>query len=159
MGLRRYLARKTMWYLGALVAAVVLNFLLPRLIPGNPVDVIVSQAGPRWAQLGGATAHLCGLHKGVRARQADVAAVHHVRGGYLPRRLGQVVRQPPDACEQPDRPGTAASTRRICWTSPARRARDSRGSATGSASVLARRWATSAAASAVASLFSAARRA
>ena len=45
MGLRRYLARKTMWYLGALVAAVVLNFLLPRLIPGNPVDVIVSQLG------------------------------------------------------------------------------------------------------------------
>jgi len=45
MGLRRYLARKTMWYLGALVAAVVLNFLLPRLIPGNPVDVIVSGLG------------------------------------------------------------------------------------------------------------------
>jgi len=34
-----------MWYLGALVAAVILNFLLPRLIPGNPVDVIVSQLG------------------------------------------------------------------------------------------------------------------
>ncbi len=45
MGLRRYLARKTLWYLGALVAAVMLNFLLPRLIPGNPVDVIVSQLG------------------------------------------------------------------------------------------------------------------
>ncbi len=45
MGLRRYLARKTLWYLGALVAAVLLNFLLPRLIPGNPVDVIVSQLG------------------------------------------------------------------------------------------------------------------
>src|SRR5450759_2054561 len=45
MGLRRYLARKTAWYLGALVAAVILNFLLPRLIPGNPVDVIVSQLG------------------------------------------------------------------------------------------------------------------
>lgn len=45
MGLRRYLARKTLWYLGALVVAVLLNFLLPRLIPGNPVDVIVSQLG------------------------------------------------------------------------------------------------------------------
>ncbi len=45
MGLRRYLARKTVWYLGALVVAVILNFLLPRLIPGNPVDVIVSQLG------------------------------------------------------------------------------------------------------------------
>lgn len=45
MGLRRYLARKTVWYLGALVVAVILNFLLPRLIPGSPVDVIVSQLG------------------------------------------------------------------------------------------------------------------
>lgn len=45
MGLRRYLARKTLWYLGALVVAVLLNFLLPRLIPGNPVDIIVSQLG------------------------------------------------------------------------------------------------------------------
>jgi peptide/nickel transport system permease protein len=33
------------WYLGALVVAVVLNFLLPRLVPGNPVDVIVSSMG------------------------------------------------------------------------------------------------------------------
>ena len=45
MGLRRYLVSKTAWYLGALLVAVVLNFLLPRLIPGNPVDVIVSQLG------------------------------------------------------------------------------------------------------------------
>jgi peptide/nickel transport system permease protein len=45
MGLRRYLTSKTVWYLGALVVAVMLNFLLPRLIPGNPVDVIVSRLG------------------------------------------------------------------------------------------------------------------
>ena len=45
MGLRRYLANKTVWYLGALLVAVVLNFLLPRVIPGNPVDVIVSRMG------------------------------------------------------------------------------------------------------------------
>jgi len=45
MGLRRYLTNKTVWYLGALVVAVVLNFLLPRLIPGNPVDVLVSKMG------------------------------------------------------------------------------------------------------------------
>lgn len=42
MNLGRYIARKTGWYLVALVAAVSLNFLLPRLVPGNPVDVIVS---------------------------------------------------------------------------------------------------------------------
>ncbi|GAA1484776.1 ABC transporter permease [Brachybacterium fresconis] len=42
MKLGRYIARKSIWYLVALVAAVSLNFLLPRLVPGNPVDVIVS---------------------------------------------------------------------------------------------------------------------
>jgi len=40
--LGRYIAQKTVWYVVALVAAVSLNFLLPRLVPGNPVDVIVS---------------------------------------------------------------------------------------------------------------------
>lgn len=43
MGLRRYLLRKGAWYLGALLFALILNFLLPRLVPGNPVDSIVSQ--------------------------------------------------------------------------------------------------------------------
>lgn len=42
MNLGRYIAQKTGWYVVALVAAVSLNFLLPRLVPGNPVDVIVS---------------------------------------------------------------------------------------------------------------------
>ncbi|HEX7351911.1 ABC transporter permease [Brachybacterium sp.] len=42
MNLGRYIAQKTVWYVVALVAAVGLNFLLPRLVPGNPVDVIVS---------------------------------------------------------------------------------------------------------------------
>jgi peptide/nickel transport system permease protein len=39
----RYLIKKLFWYLLAFVAAVALNFLLPRLIPGNPVSVIISQ--------------------------------------------------------------------------------------------------------------------
>jgi peptide/nickel transport system permease protein len=45
MSFSRYLLRKSAWYLGALVAAVFLNFLLPRLIPGNPVDAIVATLG------------------------------------------------------------------------------------------------------------------
>jgi peptide/nickel transport system permease protein len=45
MSLSRYLLRKAGWYLGALAVAVVLNFVLPRLIPGNPVDTIVSTLG------------------------------------------------------------------------------------------------------------------
>ncbi|REF37621.1 ABC transporter permease [Thermasporomyces composti] len=45
MRLRGYLIGKTLWYLGAMVVAVGLNFLLPRLVPGNPVDAIVAQLG------------------------------------------------------------------------------------------------------------------
>jgi peptide/nickel transport system permease protein len=45
VSLTRYLLRKTAWFLGAFVAAIVLNFLLPRLIPGNPVDAIVATLG------------------------------------------------------------------------------------------------------------------
>lgn len=41
----RYLLRKAAWYLAVLIVAVFLNFLLPRLIPGNPVDTIVAQLG------------------------------------------------------------------------------------------------------------------
>lgn len=43
MSLARYLGRKLVWYLGVLIVALLLNFLLPRLIPGNPVDAIVAQ--------------------------------------------------------------------------------------------------------------------
>jgi peptide/nickel transport system permease protein len=42
-GFRRYLRRKALWYLLALAVALTLNFLLPRLIPGNPVDAIVAR--------------------------------------------------------------------------------------------------------------------
>jgi len=43
---RRYVLGKVAWYLGVLVVAVLANWYLPRLIPGNPVDVIISQLGP-----------------------------------------------------------------------------------------------------------------
>ncbi len=39
---QRYLLNKVAWFLVAFVIALVLNFLLPRLIPGNPVDALVS---------------------------------------------------------------------------------------------------------------------
>ncbi len=40
---QRYLFNKFLWFLLAFSIALVLNFLLPRLIPGNPVDSIVGQ--------------------------------------------------------------------------------------------------------------------
>ncbi|MCS7058760.1 MAG: ABC transporter permease [Meiothermus sp.] len=45
----RYALSKAAWYFMAFLAAVVLNYFLPRLIPGNPVDTIVA----RMAQGGG----------------------------------------------------------------------------------------------------------
>jgi peptide/nickel transport system permease protein len=45
----RYVARKLGFYLLAAWLAITLNFLLPRLIPGNPVELLMarlSQAGP-----------------------------------------------------------------------------------------------------------------
>jgi peptide/nickel transport system permease protein len=48
--LPRYLVRKAGWYVGALFVAVFLNFLLPRLVPGNPVDAIVASLGRGGAQ-------------------------------------------------------------------------------------------------------------
>lgn len=43
-GYRKYYLQKILWYMATLVVAVVLNFLLPRMMPGNPVDAIASQA-------------------------------------------------------------------------------------------------------------------
>jgi peptide/nickel transport system permease protein len=39
----RYLRRKALFYLIAVWAAVTLNFLIPRLIKGNPVDVVLAK--------------------------------------------------------------------------------------------------------------------
>ena len=43
MELARYLGRKIGWNLVVFIVALLMNFLLPRLIPGNPVDAIVGQ--------------------------------------------------------------------------------------------------------------------
>ncbi len=43
MGLARYLGRKLVWTIVVFFVALLLNFYLPRLIPGNPVDVLVGQ--------------------------------------------------------------------------------------------------------------------
>jgi peptide/nickel transport system permease protein len=40
---QRYVATKALWFVGAFWLALLLNFLLPRLIPGNPVDGIVAR--------------------------------------------------------------------------------------------------------------------
>ena len=42
-GIQKYFIKKSAWYLLTLFIAITLNFFLPRLIPGNPVAVIVTQ--------------------------------------------------------------------------------------------------------------------
>lgn len=39
----KYIVKKFFWYFLTLVIAVTLNFLLPRMIEGNPVSMIVSE--------------------------------------------------------------------------------------------------------------------
>jgi peptide/nickel transport system permease protein len=41
----RFYAQKLAFYVVALWAAVTLNFLIPRLMPGNPVDLIIAKMG------------------------------------------------------------------------------------------------------------------
>lgn len=43
-GYKKYYTQKIIWYLITLVFAVALNFVLPRLIPGDPVSAIAGQA-------------------------------------------------------------------------------------------------------------------
>ncbi|MCB0129244.1 MAG: ABC transporter permease [Caldilineaceae bacterium] len=42
-GYRRYFFGKSLWFLVTLIAAFILNFILPRLMPGDPVAAIVSR--------------------------------------------------------------------------------------------------------------------
>jgi len=42
-GYRKYFLNKLLWFVVTLVAAFVLNFILPRLMPGDPVAAIVSR--------------------------------------------------------------------------------------------------------------------
>ncbi len=39
----RYLGKRVIWYLITFVVAIILNFYLPRLIPGNPVDALMAR--------------------------------------------------------------------------------------------------------------------
>lgn len=43
-GYKKYYFNKTMWALVTLVIAVILNFILPRLMPGDPVSAIAARA-------------------------------------------------------------------------------------------------------------------
>jgi peptide/nickel transport system permease protein len=43
-GIQKYFLKKSAWYLLTFFIAILLNFFLPRLIPGNPVQVIAARS-------------------------------------------------------------------------------------------------------------------
>ena len=43
-GLKKYYTNKLVWYFITFIVAVVLNFVLPRLMPGDPVSGIAARA-------------------------------------------------------------------------------------------------------------------
>ena len=42
-GYRKYFGKKILWFVITFIAALLLNFILPRLMPGDPVSMIVSK--------------------------------------------------------------------------------------------------------------------
>ena len=92
MALAKYIGRKVAWTLVVFFVALLLNFLLPRLIPGNPVDAIVGQLA-RGGGAGGEQLEQIHEHymAGVRPRQAVVAAVLHLRRQRVPGQSGHLV--------------------------------------------------------------------
>ena len=57
----RYFARKVGFYLLALWGALTLNFFLPRLVPGNPVDILIARMSQNGAPPPGTRAALTRL--------------------------------------------------------------------------------------------------
>jgi len=43
-GYKKYYSKKIIWYLLTIIIAIMLNFLLPRLMPGNPVSAIAARS-------------------------------------------------------------------------------------------------------------------
>ena len=56
MGYRRYFLNKALWFVVTLVCAFILNFFLPRLMPGDPVAAIVARMAQGMSDATGAQA-------------------------------------------------------------------------------------------------------
>jgi peptide/nickel transport system permease protein len=56
-GYKRYYGNKLIWYAITFVVALMLNFILPRLMPGDPISALVAQA------MGGAVADVAAIQR------------------------------------------------------------------------------------------------
>ncbi len=78
----RYLARKSLIYLVTFWVAVTIDWAIPRLMPGNPIDRLLSRMQAQPSSSAGADRL---LHEGLRVRRSGLEAVPQLLGGSLPR--------------------------------------------------------------------------
>ena len=90
----RYLARKILIYLVTFWVAVTIDWAIPRLMPGDPIQRLLSRMQAQPSSAGGADRL---LHEGVRLRRPGLEAVPQLLGGALPRRPRPQHRELPDA--------------------------------------------------------------
>ena len=65
----RFYLQKIAFYVVALWAAVTLNFLIPRLMPGNPVDIMIAKMGAAGQPI------TAGTRRGPSPRSSSAATV------------------------------------------------------------------------------------
>ena len=73
-GYRRYFQSKLLWFLVTAVFAFILNFILPRLMPGDPVAAIVSRLAQNMSN---ATGAYLVLEKKLERLLLHVKQLHH----------------------------------------------------------------------------------
>src|SRR5215469_15111435 len=78
-----YLRRKLLFYLLAVWAAVSINFLVPRLIPGSPVDALLVRMSQAGATITPATRHSLELMLGFDSGQSWVSQYFGYLGGLV----------------------------------------------------------------------------
>ena len=95
----RYISRRLGFYLAALAAAVVINFVLPRLLPGDPAAVILGTSAGKLSQADlAAVREALGLSDASLPQQFVTYLSHLVRGdlgisySYFPAPVTQVIR-------------------------------------------------------------------
>lgn len=80
--------RKLGFYLVALWAAVTLNFMIPRMLPGNPVDILLAKLQQRGGQVDAATRHSYELLLGSNNHQPLLRQYFEYLGNLLRGDLG-----------------------------------------------------------------------
>jgi peptide/nickel transport system permease protein len=83
-----YYLRKFTFYLTALWAAVTLNFVIPRMLPGNPVDILMAKLQQRGGTVDPAARHAYELLLGTNGHESIVQAYLAYLGNLLRGDLG-----------------------------------------------------------------------